>query len=220
MRFLPLLIMLLAGADGAIGIALTPGAGAAAAGMFLLTGLLIGGGGRLAGARGAAAVAGPALFLLACAAGIGFSWPRAMRALAVADVGDALTEGAYREFAEDSEILMNIEESQYPEFMVKRNYTDAARPEDVTEKELQQFWIGTVPTLIEMQRTHPSYETWRERQLQVVADSHKLRQPLPKFAAARLSGLALLGALAGLVLSALPALRKPAPPAPETSETP
>ena len=76
---------------------------------------------------------------------------------------EEFTLDMYQELKADAKALEKLESSEeYPAFMVQHMFTTAEKPEDVTEEEVQDFEVYTIPTLKEINEGTLSFETWRK----------------------------------------------------------
>jgi hypothetical protein len=73
-------------------------------------------------------------------------------------------EGVYQQLLPQAEAFVAIESDEgYPEFMVRNQYTDARRPQDVKEEEVVLFKTFAAPLLEDLGRNKPAFEEWKEK---------------------------------------------------------
>jgi len=77
-----------------------------------------------------------------------------------------LTTAAYENLMQVADATAELSgPSQYAEFLVRFSLTEADKPENVKDEELQAFETVTLPVLQRMRADRPSYELWRTRRL-------------------------------------------------------
>ena len=82
-----------------------------------------------------------------------------------------LTQDAYegeKLAAEDVEMMSSP--AEHPSFMVYHGYTDAETAEEVLPDELREFRDYKLPMLRRIQRENPSFEQWKQAQLDLLSD--------------------------------------------------
>lgn len=75
-------------------------------------------------------------------------------------------EAAYAQLLPQAEAFVAVESDEgCAEFMVRHQYTEARRPEDVKEEEVVLFKAFAAPLLDDLGKNRPAFEDWKERPL-------------------------------------------------------
>jgi len=134
-------------------------------------GLAVGGAARWSGGHGkTTAVMCAAVALVSIFAGkvLAVQWS------APGEIREALdsTREYYDEMMSDADALVTLPSADdHPKFMIDHEYTEAEKPEDVSADELEYFRTETVPMLMELHEKKPTFEEWRDDQVdRIMAD--------------------------------------------------
>ncbi|UCG32415.1 MAG: hypothetical protein JSU68_12205 [Phycisphaerales bacterium] len=77
----------------------------------------------------------------------------------------------YEEARRDAEDFTKLTtETQYPEFMVTHDFTDATSADEVSSEEVEDFMHYQVPRLVAFHQEQPGFETWRATEVDHVVD--------------------------------------------------
>ena len=121
-----------------------------------------------------------ALGSIFCGKMLAVEWgaPAELRKLMAAE----LTPDMYAEIQKDAEDFAQVSsEEDYPAFMVTHDYTEATSADEVTPEELADFNQHAVPRLWRMHEEQPTYEQWRDAEVDRVVAMMMEEAPIAQF---------------------------------------
>ena len=84
------------------------------------------------------------------------------------ELGSHITEESYNKIKEDAKIFAKLTSpDEYPAFMVEREYTEAAKPEEVTQEERDRFAESQAKYLRDFQADPPTFDEWKAQRLAI-----------------------------------------------------
>ncbi len=78
-----------------------------------------------------------------------------------------ISQSMYQEYVTDAEDFMKIagQRHLYGIYMVEHGYTEAETNTKITQEEAQWFETEQIPFLIDFHNNHPTYEDWKQEQV-------------------------------------------------------